>query len=203
MDVQDPQRPALEPEEEARARWYALLSRLFHAPADPNLLAEIGNAESAEGEGDLPTAWRELQAAGRTAFPALIRQEYDTLFVGVGQAEVSPYLSGYAEPAAPDRYLVRLRERLAGWGYGRREGTFEFEDHVSGVADVMRRLIVDGQPLSVQQRFFQEFAYPGIGPFCEAVRRAPSARFYVPVAALTQAFFELEQAAFELGEVRP
>src|SRR5690606_7004182 len=101
VDVQDPQRPALEPEEEARARWYALLSRLFHAPADPNLLAEIGNAESAEGEGDLPTAWRELQAAGRTAFPALIRQEYDTLFVGVGQAEVSPYLSGYAEPAAP------------------------------------------------------------------------------------------------------
>ena len=57
-------------------------------------------------------AWRELQEACRSAYPAVVRQEYDSLFVGVGKAPVTPYLSAYAEPHAPDRYLLALREQL-------------------------------------------------------------------------------------------
>jgi TorA maturation chaperone TorD len=197
--------PPLDPEDQARANWYGLISRLYYGPADSNLLAELtgrgGEGESGDESGsDLLTAWRALLEVCRKAHPALVRQEYDTLFVGVGKSEVSPYLSGYAEPGSPDRYLVRLRDRLAKWGFARRPGAFETEDHISGISDVMRRLIEEGSPLSEQRNFFEEFAGAGVVSFCAAVQKSPSASFYRPVAALTLAFYEIERAAFEMSD---
>jgi TorA maturation chaperone TorD len=196
--------PPLDPEDQARANWYALLSRLFYGPADSNLLAEItgvpGAGTDEAGTSDLTRAWRELQDACRLAYPPLVRQEYDALFVGVGKSEVSPYLSAYSGSSGPDRYLVRLRDRLAGWGYARRPGAFEIEDHVSGISDVMRRLIEDRHDLSDQRRFFEEFTSAGVVAFCAAVQKAPSARFYRHVATLAHAFCEIERAAFEMAD---
>lgn len=190
---------ALAAEETARANCYSLISRLFFAPADSNLLAEIcGSGEAGEGDGGLHAAWRGLQEACRSAYPAVVRQEYDNLFVGVGRAAVTPYLSGYAEASGPDRYLVRLREQLAACGLGRREGVFEVEDHISGVSDVMRCLIQERRPLEQQRQFFENFVYRGAVPFCVAVQKTPSCNFYKPVAALAASFFELERAAFEM-----
>ena len=195
-------RPAeveIDPEDRARANLYGMISRLFYAPADANLLAEISRAEQgAEGAGGLIAAWRGVQEACRSAFPPVVRQEYDTLFIGVGKSEVSPYLSGYAERLGPERYLVRLRDQLAGWGLGRRQSVFEVEDHISGISDVMRWLIENGHDVAEQRAFFESFAYPGVLPFCVAVQNAPSANFYKPVAALTWSFFEIEKTAFEM-----
>ena len=193
----------LEPEDAARANLYALVSRLFYAPADPNFLAEISRGEPEAGADDeestaLRAAWRALQSACRSAFPALVRQEYESLFIGVGKAEVTPYLSAYAQPASPDLYLVRLREQLAAWALARRETAFEMEDHISGVSDVMRWLIEGGHPLEEQRHFFETYVYPGVGPFCAAVKNAASAAFYKPVTTLTLTFFEVERAAFEM-----
>ena len=197
--------PALEPEEQARANFYGLISRFFYAPPDSNFLAEINRDASAgpeEGEGgnDLVAAWRRLQESCRTAYPAVLRQEYDSLFVGVGKAEVTPYLSGYAEPAGPDRYLVRLREKLGAWGLARKERVFEVEDHISGVCDVMRWLIEEQRELAEQRRFFEEFAYPGVAGICAALQKSPTAIFYKDVAALTASFYGLENAAFEMSD---
>lgn len=193
---------SVEPEDLARANLYGLVSRLFYGPPDPNLLAEICRAGQGEGgdqaAGGLVPAWRELQEACRGAYPPVVKQEYDTLFVGTGKAEVTPYLSAYAEAAAPDRYLVRLRQQLAAWGLARREMTFEVEDHISGISDAMRWLIEAGRPLGEQQQFFQSFAYPGAVPFCAAVQKAASSRFYRPVAAFALTFLEVEKAAFEM-----
>ena len=189
----------LDPEDLARANLYGVISRLYYAPADSNLLAEISRGEEGgEDAGGLVGAWRGVQEACRSAFPAVLRQEYDSLFIGVGKSEVSPYLSGYAEPLGPDRYLVRLRGQLAGWGLGRRGGVFEVEDHISGISDVMRWLIENGQEVSEQRKFFDAFAYPGVLPFCVALQNAPSANFYKRVAALTWSFFEIERTAFEM-----
>ena len=194
----------LEPEDIARANLYGLIGRLYYAPPDPNLLAEIsrgatGGDGGGENEGSgLGAGWRALQEACRTAFPAVVRQEYDGLFVGVGKSEVSPYLSGYAAPAAPDRYLVKLRDQLSRWGLGRRETVFEVEDHISGACDVMRWLIEGGHSLDRQRYFFEDFVYPGVLPFCVALQNAPSASFYKHVAALTWAYFEVEKTAFEM-----
>jgi TorA maturation chaperone TorD len=194
---------SLEPEDLARANFYGLISRLFYGPADANFLAEIcrsGDGGPDESEGELVAAWWRLQEACRSAYPAILRQEYDSLFVGVGRAEVTPYLSGYAEPSAPDRYLVRLREQLSAWGLARKEQVFEVEDHISGICDTLRWLIEDLRPLSDQRRFFEEFAYGGVVHFCAAVHKSPSASFYKEVAALAESFFELEKAAFEMSD---
>jgi TorA maturation chaperone TorD len=191
-------------EDRARANLYGLVSRLFYGPPDPNLLAEICRGGKAEGAGQhgvgFATAWHTLQEACLSAFPAVVRQEYDSLFIGAGRAEVTPYLSAYAEPASPDRHLVRLRDQLAAWGLERRQSVFEVEDHISGVSDVMRLLIEDGHSLMDQQFFFADFVYPGAQRFCTAIQGAASAGFYKHVAGFTQSFLELENAAFEVAD---
>lgn len=193
-------RPA--PEDIERANLYALIGRLFYGPPDPNLLAEIQHSGSAEsGEQDttrLSAGWRALQEACGGVSPAMISQEYDDLFVGVGRAPVTPYLFGYAEPSAPDRHLVRLRDQLAKWGYLRRNNVFEVEDHVSALSDVMRLLIEEGHSLEEQRRFFASFVYPGAMLFFAAVQQAPAAGFYKVVAAFAHACFEVEKEAFEM-----
>lgn len=193
-----------EPEELARANLYGLVSRFFYGPADPNLLAEVANSPFAEEGGDdgdgLVAAWRSLREASRNAYPVLVRQEYEGLFIGVGKALVTPYLSAYAEPSSPDRYLVRLRERLAALGLARRALVYEAEDHISGACDVMRWLIEGGRPLAEQREFFESYAYAGGPAFFGAVQKAPSAAFYQYVAKFSQTFFQLETAAFDMGE---
>jgi TorA maturation chaperone TorD len=193
---------ALEDEDIARASWYGLIGRLFYAPPDPNLLAEIGRSgQGGPADGSaLMAAWRDVQQVCRSAYPAVVRQEYDSLFVGTGRSEVSPYLSGYAEAMAPDRFLVMLREQLAAWGLARREGAGEVEDHISGIADVMRWLIENQRSLAEQQQFFENFAYRGAIAFCAALQKSASANFYKPVAALASSYFDIERAAFEMSE---
>jgi TorA maturation chaperone TorD len=194
--------PAIEPEDKARANLYGIISRLYYAPVDSNLLAEIsrgGGGEAVTESSGLVVAWRGVQEACRGAFPPVVRQEYDSLFIGVGKSEISPYLSGYAEPQGPERYLVRLRGRLGSWGLGRRQSVFEVEDHISGICDTMRWLIENAHDLAEQREFFDSFAYPGVLPFCVALQNAPSAVLYKRVVALTWSFFEVEQTAFEMA----
>lgn len=197
--------PAItEPEELARANLYGLVSRLFYGPPDPDLLAEVADSPIAEEGGDggdwLVAAWRSLREACGNTCAGLVRQEYEGLFIGVGKALVTPYLSAYAEPSSPDRYLVRLRDRLAALGLARRTSVFETEDHISGACDVMRFLIENGRPLAEQCEYFESFVYPGAPAFCCAVQEAPGAAYYQHVAKFSLTFFQLEKAAFEMGE---
>ena len=193
---------ALAPEEAARANLYALVGLLFYDAPDSILLAEIcGNEAEPTGEGGaVGEAWAALRAAARSAFPAVLKQEYDTLFVGVGRAEVTPYTSHYLKDSAPDRHVVRLRDQLSQWGLVRRNAAYEVEDHVSGICDVMRYLILEGRSEGEQRLFFKEFVYPGVIPFLDAVNAAASPVFYRLVSAFARAFFEIERAAFEMQE---
>lgn len=189
-------------EDRARANVYALIGRLFYDAPDSNLLAEICMDRKAAAEGGdasaLEQAWRALQETCRRAYPVAVKQEYDTLFVGVGKAQVSPYTSGYVTQSAPDRHLVKLREHLDVWGLARNAGAFEVEDHVSGLCDVMRFLIERGASLPDQRLFFDGFVYPGTLPFCEAVMTAPSAGFYKQIAVFAKTFLALEKAALAM-----
>ena len=192
----------IEPEEQARADLYGLISRLFYGPPDSRLLAEVSRAPTAgDDAGDdnpLGLAWRKLQETCRTSYPAIVRQEYDGLFVGVGKAPVTPYLSAYTEPTASDRHLLKLREQLGAWGLARRDSAFEMEDHISGTCDVMRWLIEAGKPLKEQHAFFEDFLYSGAAGFFVATQKNPSAAFYQAVAAFALRFLEVEKTAFEM-----
>jgi TorA maturation chaperone TorD len=201
-------------EDLARAQCYALISRLFYAPADVDLLKQLAGAgaagpaqassieaestDGATGASPYVQAFAALQDACRVADAEAVRQEYDDLFVGAGKALVTPYTSGYAVPHGPDRHLLALRERLVALGLVRRDSVFELEDHVSAVCDVMRWLIAGGHGLDEQHVFFKEFVHPGLGPFCSAIEKRAASSFYRAMAAYTRAFLAIEREAFDM-----
>lgn len=192
----------LSEEDAGRANLYALIGRLFYEAPDSILLAQLSRAEAgpAGNEAPLEKSWRALQEACRSAYPVVVKQEYDILFVGVGRSEITPYTSNYVRGISPDRHLVRLRAYLDETGLRRRNAAFEVEDHISGICDVMRILITARRSLLDQSLYFREFIYPSAVEFCDAVSKATSAGYYYYVAAFARAFFEVERQAFEMHD---
>ena len=187
-------------QDRARADVYAIIGRLFYDAPDQQLLAALtqGVGEQGHAQGELGEAWGELCGACRTAAPDGLKQEYDSLFVGVGKSEITPYTSHYVKYGVAGGHLVRLRELMAGWKLQRRVAAHETEDHASGVADVMRHLVSDGHGYDQQRMFFNEFVCPGLLPMCDAIDRSPNADFYRRVAQFVRAFLAVEKDAFEL-----
>ena len=192
--------PGLAPEDEARAAFYGLIARLFYAPPDEGVLGQLLHSNAFEGTGEpIALAWREMVHAGRTAFPVVLGNEHTDLFVGVGKAEVTPYLTHYVIKYATDNPLVELRQQLTRWGIARRENASEPEDHIAGICEAMRFAIAaQHRSLEEQKAFFGRFLYRGGIAFCDAVTASAKANFYRPVARFAGAFFELEHEAFEM-----
>ncbi len=191
---------ALAPEDEARANFYALLARLFYAPPDAALLAAIAAApplDAAAGNAPLAEAWQALRRAAGAAQPEPVREEFDTVFVGTGKAEVTLYLSAYLGASVTRNPLVRIRDFLAARGLQRRAAVHEPEDHVAALCEVMRHLIVAGD-IDSQRACFTTFLAPAAGPLCDAVIHCERVDFYRPVARLAKIFFALEHNAFDM-----
>ena len=187
------------PEDQARANFYGLLSRLFYAPADAALLAALAQADELEAEAaDLAGRWRDLCAAAAKADPEEVRDEFDTVFIGTGKAPVTLYATAYSIRYSNEVPLVGLRNELAELGLARRENVGEPEDHIAGLCDVMRGLIAQQQGDEVQKRFFERWIQPNIDPLCSAIEKSERTAFYKHVGRLAKAFFSLEQSAFEM-----
>src|SRR5690349_2996552 len=116
---------SLPTEEQARADLYGLIARLYYAPPDEQLISELLRAPGFAGDSAIATAWRDMVDACRDAFPVTLENEHTELFVGTGKSEVTPYLSHYLLKHSNDNPLVEVRQRLAAWGIGRREGVPE------------------------------------------------------------------------------
>lgn len=199
--------PALQPEDMARATFYGLIARLFYAAPDQQLLGQMlhmdaFDAASADSGGrgkKLAQAWGAIVETCRSAFPVVLENEHTDLFVGVGKAEVTPYLTHYVIKYATENPLVELRQQLNRWGIARRENANEPEDHIAGVSEAMRFAIaVQHRPLEEQKAFFERFLYRGGIAFCDAVTASAKSNFYRLVAKFAREFFELEHEAFEM-----
>lgn len=191
----------IEPEEAARANLYGVIARLFYAPPDEQLIAELMLAGNTEAGDDSPLAgaWRAMVDACRTAFPVALKDEHTLLFVGTGKCEVTPYLSHYVLRHTSDNPLVELRQLLDSWGIARREGVAEYEDHIAGVCETMRFVIAVQQRSPEEQKMlFDRFLYRGASAFCSAVSASKEARFYRLVANFAQGFLDIEKTAFEM-----
>ena len=196
--------PGVLPEDLARADFYALIARLFHAGPDAQLLAAIAGTGAVAGAGaDLPLvgAWRSLAAAAATADAGAAREEYDQVFVGTGKAEITLYASHYLAAVMQERVLVRLREGLAQLGLARSEDSAEYEDHLSGLCEIMRHLILSGSDnvaVQKQKTFFLAYVAPWYADFCAMVMVSPNTNFYKWVADFTKAFLDVEGSSFEM-----
>lgn len=205
--------PRLEPEEQARADFYALLARLFSAPPDAALLRAIADApplgpvevasdEDASVRG-LAASWDALRAASADAETEAVRDEYQALFIGIGRSEVSPYASHYLGRQS-ERPLVDIRAALAELGLARRSETSEFEDHIAVVFEAMRMLIAgDGErppaQIGQQRRFFERFVVPWACDCCNAIENSSIADYWRHVAQFTRCFVGVETAAFAIA----
>lgn len=195
--------PVLSDEDRARAEHYAVLSRLFASAPDaeflrklPALAATWGSSRNALGQ-----AWLMLGDAARNLDAEQLDDEYTRLFLTIGRPDVMLFGSFYMAGFLMEGPVVELRADLAELGLGRRLGVTESEDHIAALCDVMRHLIVTGPDaagLGRQQLFFTRHIAPWFEALCDALERAPDARFYPRTAALVRAFFEIERLAFDM-----
>ena len=191
-------------EDRARAAFYALIARLFHAGPDAPLLAALAGADDIAGAGEtapLAAAWKALGAAAAVMDAAAARDEYDSVFIGTGKAEVTPYVSHYLAEAMQERVLVQLRDDLAAMELGKIPAVAEYEDHLSCLCEVMRHLVAAGSDdAAVQQQkdFFFKYLFPCYAELCAAVSTSPNTTFYRRVADFTKAFLDVESDSFEM-----
>jgi TorA maturation chaperone TorD len=188
------------PEEQARANFYGLLARLFYSPPDASLLKALAMADELDAEDEtLAARWRELVAAAAITEAEAVCAEYDETFIGTGKAPVTLYACAYSLRYTNDTPLAALRADVAALGLGRREQAGEPEDHIAALCDTMRHLIAEQQrPLGEQQRFFARWMKPNYEALCSAIEASERTSFYRHVARVANAFFSVEQAAFEM-----
>jgi TorA maturation chaperone TorD len=191
---------SLPPEEQARANFYALLSRLFYGAPDAGLLAALGQADELDADDQIiAERWRELAKAAAGADAEAVREEYETAFVGTGRAPITLYTSAYSVRFTNEMPLAALRGELAAIGLARRNEAGEPEDHIAALCDVMRHLIAEQQrDLEEQRRFFERWIRPIVEPLCDAIENSEHTAFYKHVGRMAKAFFSLEQSAFEM-----
>lgn len=193
------------PEDRARANLYALISRLFYAAPDAGLLAAIAGADEIVVEAEnisLAQSWKSLTLAAAEANADAVQAEYDSVFIGTGKAEITPYASHYLADSMKESVLAQLRADLSAMGLARDPGAAEFEDHFAGLCEVMRYLVQigsDNAALQEQKAFFMRYLVPCFVKFCEMVTGSPNTGFYKPVARFTRAFFEVEKESFDMA----
>lgn len=188
-------------EEAARADLYGLLATLFYAPPSQALLDTIA-AEQTEGSGVLECAWTDLAAACRSAEAESARDEYETLFIGVGKPQILLYGSYYLSGFLMEKPLAALRSDLASLGLQRDEKVAETEDHIAALCEVMRYLITSDNPehasMARQKQFFATHMQPWINTMCDVIASHPEARLYTAVAHFGKSFFDVEMQAFDM-----
>ncbi len=204
----------LDPEDHARADFYALLARLFAAAPDAALLAAIAAAAplapdapggTGRAESDTKTigkAWDSLRAASAVMDPEAASDEFQALFVGVGKSEVSLYASHYLGPQS-GRPLAAVRAMLAALGLARRPESSEFEDHFSVELETMRMLVAGDagrRPATIaEQRAFCEIhLLPWAFDCCAAISASLLANYYRQAASFASCFLALERDSFAI-----
>jgi len=200
--------PTLEPEDQARADFYALLARLYSAAPDAKLLAAIATGPEVATEGhdtrgaDFAGAWRALATTSAAAVSEQVADEYQELFVGVGRSDVSLYGSSYVKGSSGKQLLVDVREALSQLGLERQADATMFEDHLAAVFETMRVLITHGgqqaATLEQQREFFSNNIEPWIFECCAAITSKTVANYYARVAQFTESFMALERDAFAM-----
>lgn len=193
-------------DELARAELYGLLSRLWLAAPDADLLQQFAVAvtEAPQRGALLEGPWHDLVAAMRATTPERAADEYEALFLGVGKPEVFVYGSYHLSGFLHERPLADLRADLAALGLTRDRDRGETEDHVAYVLEVMRYLIAGDDAavcnLEQQRRFFRAHVQTWVERLCDAVDAHPRADTWRAVAGFTRAFIQVETQGFDLLE---
>jgi TorA maturation chaperone TorD len=143
-----------------------------------------------------------LAHLAKTLDNEIIRNEYVTVFIGVGRGEILPFASYYLTGFLNDKPLANLRADMAAIGITRAEGVKEPEDHIASLFDMMAGLIrgTFGRAYSVaeQARFYRKHVEPWAGMLMRDIETAKSAVFFAPAGTIGREFLEIESKAFSM-----
>ncbi|TAG05505.1 MAG: hypothetical protein EAZ43_03235 [Betaproteobacteria bacterium] len=196
-------------EDHGRANFYALISRLFVAPPDAALLSAIASSPPLSTDDDgapLPLAWSKLMAASGVIDEDAAREEFDALFGGVGKSALNLHASHHLTGFMMEKPLADIRASLATLGLTRLASQSLVEDHLSGLCEVMRLLIVGSEAasfspvnLQTQRQFFDASIAPWFEKCCSAILKYPLANYYRVVAELACEFLRVELESFTIN----
>lgn len=184
------------PEEQLRrSGCYSVLAALLRDIPDSALLQYVSDLEvdAAANGNELLLSLNMLSLASRHSPEESLRDEYHTLFIGLGRGEMVPYGSWYQTGFLMEKPLGALRTDLRNLGFERSRDVHEPEDHIAALCEVMAMLIQEGVPLEHQQSFFNNHLGNWSGDFFNDLSNADSAVFYRSVARFGAAFMALEK----------
>jgi TorA maturation chaperone TorD len=200
-------RAYITPEDQGRANFYALISRLFSDAPDRALIAAIAGSPPLDTEDDgaaLPVAWSRLVAACTAMDADAASDEFARLFLGVGKSPLNLHASHHLTGFMMEQPLADVRSALRNLGFARVEAQTVVEDHLSALCEVMRVLIVGGSdvepaPVQLQRDFFANHIDAWFEGCCDAISKSTLANFYVVVAQFTKCFLLVEREGFAIN----
>jgi len=194
-----------------RAGVYEMLANLLAREPQAELLDALAGLDEIEvSEGQIAMGWELLRQASRKTSVEALKDEYFSLFLGVGRGELVPFGSWYMTGFLMEKPVSHLRNDLGALGIERQDGVSESEDHIAGLCDAMALMIrslsgpettnCDLKPVGfeTQQQFFRDHIEPWAARFFADLQHAKSASFYRAVGFFGESFIEFEQQLFEM-----
>ena len=192
--------PQIDEEDRLRADLYNYLGVMLAAPPDELLLAQTAGLT-----GDASPLGQAIEGLARVAKvtkPKSALTEYNALFIGVGRGELLPYASYYMTGFLNEKPLANLRADMAALGMTRAENTFEPEDNIASLMEMMGGMIVgrfgNAAPLSRQKEFYSKHIGPWATHFFADLQGAKASVLYASVGAVGAEFLNVEQEAFRM-----
>ena len=126
-------------EDGLRADMYDFIASLLRTEPSDELIAQVAVLQG--DKTPIGSACLTLAHLAKTLDNGLIRNEYVSLFIGVGRGEILPFASYYLTGFLNDKPLANLRSDMSAIGIRRAEGVKEPEDHIASLFDMMSGLI--------------------------------------------------------------
>jgi TorA maturation chaperone TorD len=188
-------------EDQMRADLYNYLGVMLAAPPDMMLLQQT--AGLAGDDSDLGGAINALAKLAQHSKPASAEREFNKLFIGLGRGELLPYASYYLTGFLNEKPLAQLRQDMAVAGLTRAPNSYEPEDNIASVMEMMGAMIVGrfgtAADVTRQKTFFNKHIGPWAGHFFSDLEGAKASVLYAALGAVGRQFMEIEAEGFRMS----
>ena len=188
-------------EDQMRADLYNYLGVMLAAPPDMMLLQQT--AGLAGDDSDLGGAINALAKLAQHSKPASAEREFNKLFIGLGRGELLPYASYYLTGFLNEKPLAQLRQDMAAQGLTRAPNSYEPEDNIASLMEMMGAMIVGrfgvAADVARQKTFFNKHIGPWAGHFFSDLESAENSVLYASVGAAGRLFMEIERIGFRMS----
>lgn len=188
-------------EDQMRADLYNYLGVMLAAPPDMMLLQQT--AGLAGDDSDLGGAINALAKLAQHSKPASAEREFNKLFIGLGRGELLPYASYYLTGFLNEKPLAQLRQDMAVEGLTRAPNSYEPEDNIASLMEMMGAMIVgrfgSAADVARQKTFFNKHIGPWAGHFFSDLEGAKASVLYAALGAVGRQFMAIEAEGFRMS----